>query len=309
MNVERYNHDRGRRSPGDSTRGEAPYRILLGEDDHEMRKLLAWSLQLKGYEVVECQDGDQLMKHLGLSRPHGNAQDQTGRFDLVISDVRMPGVTGLHVLESARLFKEVPPIILITAFPDQSVLDRAERLGAVATLEKPFEIDALLACVSRIRPAARDGSVNRCPLIEDEEGERNVLFPLEITFRHDTGMEPVKAFVRAMATKLNCFSGRIIHCRVVIDAPAAGDGAHHSEITIDLGIRGKTIVVRHSSDDEKASEDLYLATRIAFGAAFRKLKHLLERNARKRERSRTRGAPDRTEIQQTTETFFKGELK
>jgi len=106
--------------------------ILLAEDDLEMRRMLAWSLHEEGYEVTECDDGYCLMKQLGFLGPLGQIQ----RFDLIISDIRMPGVTGMQVLESAREFEDFPPIILITAFGDDSTHAQAQKLGAVAMLEE-----------------------------------------------------------------------------------------------------------------------------------------------------------------------------
>jgi DNA-binding response OmpR family regulator len=71
-------------------------------------------------------------------------------FDLIISDIRMPGVNGLSVLEGLREFKGVPPIILITAFGDEQTHADAERLGAAAVINKPFEITELLSTAREI---------------------------------------------------------------------------------------------------------------------------------------------------------------
>ncbi len=77
---------------------EHGYRVLLADDDYEMRRLLAWSLNKQGYQVTECKDGNALMKKVGFSVSYERVQP----FDLIISDIRMPGSTGLQVLESAR---------------------------------------------------------------------------------------------------------------------------------------------------------------------------------------------------------------
>jgi len=128
--------------------GKSAPRILLAEDDYDMRILLAWSLRESGYEVVECPDGIHLLDHVGSFFPPADPED----FDLIISDIRMPGVTGLEVLEGTREYKGFPPMILITAFGDEETHEQARRLGAVAIFDKPFDIDDLLTKVREIVP-------------------------------------------------------------------------------------------------------------------------------------------------------------
>jgi DNA-binding response OmpR family regulator len=115
--------------------------VLLAEDDGELRALLSWSLRQEGFRVTECGHGVALLDHLGAS-VLGEEPEEV--FDLVISDIRMPGVSGLTVLEGLRGRKEFPPIILITAFGDEETHDKARRFGAVALFDKPFGIEDLL---------------------------------------------------------------------------------------------------------------------------------------------------------------------
>lgn len=119
-------------------------RILLAEDDRELRVLLAGQLRREGYEVVECADGQVLVERLAsLFLTHVRKDE----FDLVISDIRMPGFSGLEVLDGLHDRCGFPPMILITAFGDQQTHVRAASLGAVATIDKPFRIPDLLAVV------------------------------------------------------------------------------------------------------------------------------------------------------------------
>jgi CheY-like chemotaxis protein len=74
-------------------------------------------------------------------------------FDLVISDVRMPGLTGIEILEGMYKHKGFPPVVLITAFGDEETHEQAHRLGAVAMFDKPFDIDELIAKVQEIVPS------------------------------------------------------------------------------------------------------------------------------------------------------------
>jgi DNA-binding response OmpR family regulator len=110
--------------------------ILLADDDTEMRALLALALQAEGYEVVACTDGIQLLQHLYAAGP----PDASQRFDLIITDLRMPGVSGLAVLEQIHGRSEIPPTILITAFGDEHTHILARQLGATVSVDKPFEI-------------------------------------------------------------------------------------------------------------------------------------------------------------------------
>src|ERR1041384_2602166 len=130
-----------------------PPRIILAEDDDEMRKLLAWALRADGYEVIEVDNGVDLGVHLSL----GDGTGKSSEFDLVISDVRMPGLSGLQVLMGLRRLDRTLPCILFTAFGDQELHAEAFRQGAPPHLEKPFEIDelrTLVKVVLRGRPRA-----------------------------------------------------------------------------------------------------------------------------------------------------------
>ncbi len=123
-----------------------PPRILLAENDKEMRTLVALALRKAGYKVVECSNGINLLDQLSevsCSNKHEN-------FNLIISDIRMPGFSGMEILESFHACDDFPPLILITAFGDEETHAKAERLGAAAMLDKPFDIDILVGKVREI---------------------------------------------------------------------------------------------------------------------------------------------------------------
>jgi CheY-like chemotaxis protein len=122
-------------------------RVLLAEDDREMRSLLASTLRAEGYEVTECGNGDELVDRIVTPSPGVD-------FELIISDVRMPGHSGLELLDAGRQLQGFPPMILITAFGSDSLHAQARRLGALAVLDKPFDIDDLLAKVTEVLPPA-----------------------------------------------------------------------------------------------------------------------------------------------------------
>jgi CheY-like chemotaxis protein len=126
-----------------------PRRILVAEDDAEMRQLLASVLRRDGYQVIEARDGLELLNFIGsMLLWSRDAID----LDLVISDVRMPGRSGLDILAGLRRADWATPFILITAFGGQELHNEAHRLGAAAVFDKPFELDKLRATVQNLIP-------------------------------------------------------------------------------------------------------------------------------------------------------------
>jgi CheY-like chemotaxis protein len=120
--------------------------ILLAEDHDDLRALLADALRAEGFGVIECPNGLELVERLVAGLESG-----APGFDLVVSDVRMPGVTGLSVLEGLSDWDEIRdlPMVLITAFGDARLHALARHFGAVSLLEKPFEMAALIHVVRR----------------------------------------------------------------------------------------------------------------------------------------------------------------
>lgn len=122
--------------------------VLIAEDEEEMRALLAHTLRQSGYSVIECADGLELMEYLASLIGERVCQ----HIDLIVSDVRMPWITGLEVLRCSHEYVGYPPFVLITAFPDEETHAQAKRLGAALMLSKPFEMDYFLEVVRTIVP-------------------------------------------------------------------------------------------------------------------------------------------------------------
>jgi DNA-binding response OmpR family regulator len=135
-----------RKVPQDADRTQP--RILLAEDDEEMRSLLCQTFGNAGYDVVALSDGLELMEQLASYL----APEARVDVDLIVSDIRMPWVNGIEVLRSVRQCVGYPPMILITAFGDDEVHAEARHLGAAAILDKPFDVQELLARVREIIP-------------------------------------------------------------------------------------------------------------------------------------------------------------
>ncbi len=122
-------------------------RIVVAEDDTEMRRLLAAVLAGEGFVVDEVSDGAEL-RRLILAWEAGGRRPP----DLLITDVQMPGGTGLGALSRLRKFDGELAVIVITAFGDAHTHARARELGALKVLDKPFDIlelrDAVAAALA-----------------------------------------------------------------------------------------------------------------------------------------------------------------
>lgn len=126
-----------------------PPRILLAEDEDELRSLLGWALSKDGYEVILAHDGVELLDFIALSLLKCASEEPV---ELIVTDIRMPGWNGLQILEGIRAADWSIPVILITAFGDVEIHHEALRLGAAAIFDKPFEIQDLRACIANLVP-------------------------------------------------------------------------------------------------------------------------------------------------------------
>lgn len=111
-------------------------RLLLAEDDGPFRDMLVWAFEDQGCEVVAVGNGADLRELLVRSLPESGAVKP---FDIVVTDVRMPGWTGLRAIESLNGVPDMPPVVVMTAFGDEEVKERAKKAGAVAVLDKPVD--------------------------------------------------------------------------------------------------------------------------------------------------------------------------
>jgi DNA-binding response OmpR family regulator len=116
-------------------------RILLIDDDDELRSALRRTLERAGYEVVAAADGEAGMRALA---------DTT--VDLVLTDIFMPNMEGIETIRALRRHHPEVPIIAMsggTGFRAEDYLDVASSFGAIAVLAKPFESRELLAAIAK----------------------------------------------------------------------------------------------------------------------------------------------------------------
>ena len=113
-------------------------RVLLVDDEPTLVRVFARALVAAGFEVDVAQDGME-----GLSRL------LAGSYDVVVSDVCMPRMNGLRLLDSIRRMRPEIPVVLMTAQLDSNTYDQACELGSVRYLLKPFSLEQLARAVEK----------------------------------------------------------------------------------------------------------------------------------------------------------------
>lgn len=127
-------------------------KIVYADDDLELTRLVAGTLRDEGYEVVVANDGEEGLESILVEEP-----------DLVILDVMMPGLTGWEVAKYLRSKREfdATPIMMLTGIGERMNEMTAPLYGANAHLDKPFDMEELLAMVEGLIAESDD----------DEDGE------------------------------------------------------------------------------------------------------------------------------------------
>jgi excisionase family DNA binding protein len=113
-------------------------RVLVVDDEASIRDLLAKTLALAEYDVDLAPDGRAALERLRIIP-----------YDLLITDLRMPGVDGLTVIKEARRLKTDIPVIIITGFSTEASAIEAVNLGVSGYLTKPFRVPRVLAAAAK----------------------------------------------------------------------------------------------------------------------------------------------------------------
>ena len=129
-------------------------RILLVEDDDDLRDLIAENLAAAGYEVVEARDGEGFIDRLTEAL---TVDEQGLGFDVVVSDIQMPAFSALDVLVGAHRLLGPTPVVLITAFGDPHTHENALLRGATVVLDKPVRMARLCETVANLLARAQAG--------------------------------------------------------------------------------------------------------------------------------------------------------
>jgi DNA-binding NtrC family response regulator len=122
---------------------EIPLTLLVVDDDPAWRDALKEWLEREGFRVILLARADWIVPAVELHRP-----------DVILLDVNLPGASGLDVLGGLERRWPALPVVIMTAFGGPGIGAEARRLGAVAYLEKPFRMAALVAEIRRAAASA-----------------------------------------------------------------------------------------------------------------------------------------------------------
>jgi excisionase family DNA binding protein len=114
------------------------HRVLVVDDEESIRELLSKTLELAEYDVETVAESRTALERLRL-----------GAYDLLIADLRMPGMDGLALIREARRLHPALRVIIITGYSTEASAIEAVNLGVVGYLVKPFRIPQVLAAVAR----------------------------------------------------------------------------------------------------------------------------------------------------------------
>jgi excisionase family DNA binding protein len=116
----------------------AAHRVLVADDEESIRELLARTLALAEYDVETVGDARAALDRLRMAD-----------YDLLIADLRMPGMDGLLLIREARRMHPTLPVIIITGYSSEASAIEAVNLGVVGYLVKPFRVPQVLSAVAR----------------------------------------------------------------------------------------------------------------------------------------------------------------
>jgi excisionase family DNA binding protein len=125
-------------APARPAAGNARPRVLVVDDEASIRDLLSKTLALAEYDVDVAPDGRSALERMRMYP-----------YDLLIADLKMPGMDGLTVIREAKRYKGDLPVIIITGFSTESSAIEAVNLGVAGYLTKPFRVPQVLAAAAK----------------------------------------------------------------------------------------------------------------------------------------------------------------
>ena len=195
--------------PSDTRKFAKSPRILIVDDDAGQRSLLNSFLKSQGFDPVTADSGERALELL-----------RGGEFNMMISDVRMPGISGLETLRRARELNATLPVLLVTAYTDIRDAVGAMRDGAVNYLAKPIDLDELLVTIQKATGLAKaapiksevsqplpENVIAQSPLMQAVFHDAALIAPSEsrvlLTGESGVGKEVLADVIHAWSTRAN----------------------------------------------------------------------------------------------------------
>jgi DNA-binding response OmpR family regulator len=180
-----------------ANKGGCPmFKILVVEDDHELNKTVCSYLSQNGFDAVGCLNANDAYDAM-----YGNL------FDLIVSDIMMPGIDGFEFAETVRELNQEIPILFMTARDDLASKQRGFRVGIDDYMVKPIDLDELVLRLGALMRRAKIASSKKLTignLVLDAEGntahiddEEIPLTPREFNLLYKLLSYPKKTFTRS----------------------------------------------------------------------------------------------------------------
>ena len=142
-------------------------KVLVVEDDHDLRTLMWRIFADAGHEVAMAADGGDAIEKVHSLRP-----------ELVVLDLVLPGLDGWAVLRSIQKLPAPPPVVMLSVHSHSEMYVRAAEAGVAAYIEKPFSVSDLLSTCERV---LRDGGIRpRAPRDRRIAPRRSVRVPVQV---------------------------------------------------------------------------------------------------------------------------------
>jgi two-component system, response regulator PdtaR len=193
-----------------------PTRVLIAEDEALIRLDLKEMLEEEGYAVVaEVGDGQQAVEQATALRP-----------DLVILDIQMPVLDGLAAAEQIASSR-IAPVIVLTAFSQRELVERARDAGAMAYLVKPFSKNDLVPAieVARARFTEMTALDSEVRSLEERLEARKVIEKAKGKLMTERGMSEADAFRWIQRTAMNERTSMKALAQTILEADPAAEGS------------------------------------------------------------------------------------
>lgn len=151
-------------------KNKSKIRVLLVDDEEEFVKTLSERLQMRDVDSVTAFDGEQAMEHVSEDEP-----------DVIVLDLKMPGIHGLEVLRWVKEFHPTVQVIVLTGHGTENDEEKAKELGAFEYMKKPVETDNLLGKIKNAYKATFENAMSAIAFAESGEFDTAADFMREST--------------------------------------------------------------------------------------------------------------------------------